>query len=66
MLVCELIAGRIEVQHERKQQQMKYEKPYVRAIGTAVEAIQSGLTKDDLVPPDGDMLHTESAYHGDE
>jgi hypothetical protein len=44
---------------------MKYEKPQIGLMGTALEAVQAGLSKPDTSVPDGNIF-TESAYNAEE
>jgi hypothetical protein len=44
---------------------MKYEKPEIAVVGSAIEAVQNSISKA-LVPTDSPIGTTVSAYHSDE
>jgi hypothetical protein len=46
---------------------MKYEKPRIEVLGTAITAVKGLLSKDTITPPDGcDLPHTVVAYEAEE
>ena len=44
---------------------MKYEKPEITAVGSAIEAVQNSITKA-FPPTDGSIGTTVNAYQSDE
>jgi hypothetical protein len=45
---------------------MKYEKPKITLLASAVEAIKGSQLKDDSIPFDGNGFVTVNAYEADE